>query len=320
MLKSIVCVLVIGLAASFAHAADVYWDGGGGDALWTTVENWASDVLPTDVDNAYISDCDPGLPQPLVDSTVTASAKRVVVGQTGPRPCTLTITGGSITSSGDYPFAIGNKAGGIGILDISGGEAIASNSGFLVGCKDGAEGTINMSGGTITSYRASPTAWYHHFVIGDTVTGTLNMSGGILNAKNDMYLSRTSSGKGTVNMTGGTINVTGEIRLCYDSSASCEFHLDGGVVTAADLVMTANGSLDLMEGVMILDGDDTLAVWAYVDADLITGYGAASNVLVGYDTRNDKTIVAALVPEPATIALLGLGGLLSLRLRRRTSR
>jgi len=285
-LKLLVCALAIGLTASFAHASDIYWDGGGSDNYWTTAENWQFDFLPTDADNAYICDCDPGLPQPLVDSTVTTSARRVVVGQTGPRPCTLTITGGSITSSGSYPFTVGNKVGGIGILDISGGEAISSNSGFLVGCKDGAEGTINMSGGTMTSNCASPTQWWHNFVIADQVTGTLNMSGGILNEKNDMYLSLASSGSGFVNMTGGEMNITGEIRLCYDSSASCEFHLDGGVVTAADLVMTANGRLDLIDGVMILDGDKVAIVYGYIDQGLITANGTPGGVLVDYDVIN----------------------------------
>jgi len=304
-------VLVFGLVGS-AFAADVLWDGGGSDNYWTTPENWVGDVLPDDIDD-YAMISDPFVPQPLVCDGVTASAFRVIVGQNN-GPCTLTVTGGSITSSG-HVFTVGRSPGGEGILNLSGGDVLAAEGFIIANYLD--TGTVNMSGGTLTVQTADASKWFHHFIVGDNGTGTLNMSGGVITAKNNMYISYNNMGTGIVNMTGGEINVTDTIIIVRSSTG--EFHLDGGLVTAADLSMTANGSLDLTNGVMILDDDDTSAVQEYIDSGWITGYGGAGDVLLDYDVTNPGKTTLSAIPEPATLALLGLGGLLSL-LRRRISR
>ena len=311
MLKLVVFVLVIGLTASFAHAADVLWDGGGTDDYWTTPENWVGDVLPnTTADYGMIDD--PLASQPLIEDGVVASAYRVVVGQEN-GPCTLTVTGGSITSLG-LAFTIGRRstAGIGGILDISGG-AVTGEEGVLAANGGGSNGTINMSGGTLTVRGTTPSTYHQNFVIGDHGLGTLNMSDGLITAEDNMYLAYSLDGTGVVNMTGGTINVGDTIYLSGNASADSEFHLDGGVVTAAGLVMTSLGSLDLTEGEMRLAGDDSSIVLGYINSGLITGYGDSDNVRFNFDGTD--TIITA-VPEPVTIVLLGLGGLLSLRRRR----
>ena len=293
-LKLLVCVMALTVflaGAASVQAAEVHWDGGGSDTYWTTAKNWVGDVLPNDTDDLAMIN-DPSVPQPLVDATITASAYRVIVGQDN-GPCTLTVTGGSLTSSGAH-FTVGRRAGGVGILNISGGDVLAAE-GFIITNSSGTTGTVNMSGGTLTVQTTDPvlTNRYRHLVVADSGIGTLNLSGGIITAKNDMYLCQNSSGVGTVNMTGGTINVTDTIYISLHSTAPSEFHLDGGVVTAADLSMTANGSLDFIDGVMILDGDKEVAVQGYIDQGLITAYGISEAVLVDYGVTNpDKTTIA----------------------------
>ena len=65
---------------------------------------------------------------------------------------------------------------------------------------------------------------------------------------------------------------------------------------------------------MVLAGDEEADIDAYIAAGLITGYDGAGTVEVSYDAGCDLTTVTA-IPEPATMVLLGLGGLLSLRRR-----
>ncbi|NQU19642.1 MAG: hypothetical protein HQ567_00055, partial [Candidatus Nealsonbacteria bacterium] len=43
------------------QAADVYWDGGGANNLWTTAENWVDDIVPTVDDYAWFDDQGTGI-------------------------------------------------------------------------------------------------------------------------------------------------------------------------------------------------------------------------------------------------------------------
>jgi len=140
------------------------------------------------------------------------------------------------------------------------------------------------------------------FTIGDGGPSTFNMDGGAVTVDEDMWLSyhRPGGNPGTLNMTAGTIDIAGTIMLSKSATVSSKIQLDGGVVTAGDLIMTANGSLDLAGGTMILDGDRTGRVQEYIDVGLITGYGVQGAVIVDYNITNPgKTTIPGTI-EPST--------------------
>jgi len=294
-------VLVFGLAGS-AFADNVFWDAGpsGTGTAWNVAANWVGDVAPDNDDYGLIGD--PTVSQPIIVNGDNISAGRVVVGQEN-SGCTLDVmTGGSLTSAAQH-FTVGRGSGGGGTLNISGGDVIA-NAGFVIAnYYTNTTGTVNMTGGTLTVHAdiASGNWWMQMFTIGDGGVGTFNMDGGAVTVDEDMYLAyhRNDGNSGFLNMTGGTIDVGGTIMLSKSSSISSKIQLDGGIITAGNLLMTANGSLDLAGGTMILDEDRTGRVQEYIDVGLITGYGVQGAVIVDYnDTNPGKTTIVGTVEEP----------------------
>ena len=294
-LLTLIVVIAFGLMAGSAHAGEnIVWDGGGTDNLWTTPQNWVDDSVPGTDDNAHFSDS--SAPAALVDDTVNASVAEVLIAiEASDGTCTLNVTGGSLTATDSY-FMVG-KSEGEGIMNMSGGSVLAAE-GFIIANSDsgnGSFGTLNMSGGTITVRGTNAAStWYRNFTIADQGEAILNMSGGVINAEDNMYLSR-YYGKGVVNMTGGTINVTGNITLSLQyRNRPSEFYLHGGTVNADDLVIAGTGGiLDILDGVMILNGDKLATIQSYLDNNSIVAYGTPDAVLVDYNVTNPgKTTIS----------------------------
>ncbi len=155
------------------------------------------------------------------------------------------------------------------------------------------EPTLTMTGGTL---EVAEWIWWGD---GADSFGIWEMSGGTVSVVNEFELGW-GGGAGTLTMTGGTINA-GEAVIPTGSGAFGELYLYGGTynVTMADgLSVEENGLIDITEGTLVLEGDDTAKVNDLIAAGLITAYGGDGTFELDFDGRNPGKTTLSAVPAP----------------------
>ena len=222
---------------------------------------------------------------------------------------TATILDGIINVSGNVN--VGNDAGpdnlvpSDGILEMLGGTINVGTEGvdlrdFRIGHND-AVGLMNMSGGTVN-------------INGGLIVGSTNIQ-----IIEDPYEEIPHPGTGRLTMTGGAIYIPDANSLQIGTNGSTgQLDLLGGTIMAGALEIGAPGSgglLGVRAGTLILEGDRTEAILGYIDAGVL-GASEGWELLYDYDVSNAGKTTLTAIPEPATIALLCLGGFV-LRFRRK---
>ena len=218
------------------------------------------------------------------------------------------ISGGSLNVGGS--FQIGND--GSGLIDISGGTVNCYSLELQIR-PDDATGTLNISGGNVYVGESvlicdgSGTATMNMsggdvYVEGSvricdgSGTATMNMSGGDVNT-GELWLPG-GDGTGILNMTGGVLAVRGAILAPRDSGGTSIINLDGGLIMCGSFTPAGPYSMNIEEGVLVIDGDVRSVVYADIAAGYITGYGGCSgrgDVMLDFDNVNPgKTTVWAL--------------------------
>ncbi|HBG27878.1 MAG: hypothetical protein A2Y10_17240 [Planctomycetes bacterium GWF2_41_51] len=149
--------------------------------------------------------------------------------------------------------------------------------------------------------------------------GTLLVNSGTVNTTLLMVGGGTSGsiGDGSVIINGGTINVSWLLAVAggysgTNSGGTGNIQLAGGVIDVTGgggLVMADNGSIDITGGALILNGE----ISDITNYGNVTAFGGNGSFV--YDIAGGRTTITAMIPEPATLIIIGLGSLL---LRRKT--
>ncbi|GEM_PF-4225168 len=307
-------IVLVCFAATTVQATN--WTNEGEDNLWQNPANW-DDGVPTG-QNTWV-DLD-GDDYALIGSGVDASVNNIRMGDGSGKSGHLVVDGGSIAGTGGdgtqaRVFILGRN-GGAGRMDVTNGT-IDQWHNIFIGHSGGGTGEINIDG--------SDTDWeYQRLVIGDEAgtTGVLNMSDGLFRSTGSAANVVGGGGNATLNMSGGTIDFNQILRIGIGGDDG-NVNLDGGLIigrgeegTEDAIDMGDNAIVNITDGELRLAGDWQDDVGDWVSAEKMSGFGVFSmdNIIVDYD--GDFTSITA-IPEPATIALLGLGSSLVMLKRRR---
>ena len=243
---------------------------------------------------------------------------------------------------GNVNMRIGND-GGIGFATVSGG--VLNNSGNLVvgrarnvtdEVETPSEGLLTVLGGIINVGGATNPS---DLSIGKQYgKGVLEMSDGVINVAGDVYVGENvvqiiedpyeeipRPGIGRLTMTGGLLSISDANSLLIGTDGSTGLvELVDGLIMAGGLEIGPPGSggkMDIREGTLVLNGNQMDYVLDLITAGLLTAYGTDGLGPViqwqyDYNVRNPGKTTVTVIPEPATLILLSLGGLV-LRHRKR---
>jgi len=192
------------------------------------------------------------------------------------------ISGSAILSIGDE-WKWGDE--GDVLMNMSGGS-IDIGGHWSMHCRDFSNTDVNMTGGDI---------WVGGSVLAadssdNTLVATINLKAGTIDA-DSLLLPTEDEGTGILNMTGGSFNCRSELRVPNVSGGTGEINLDGGTLETASFYIDEGGTLDINDGILIIDGDVVADIIAGINAGYITGRGGSADVIATYDPAELKTSV-----------------------------
>jgi hypothetical protein len=311
MRKVFVLFMVLGVCACVQAAAIQPVEAGGEYSQTTT---WVGGVVPTTEDvyniqttaaltvstpgntcgTMYIGGLNYGVNGDFDTLDVQTGGTLTTTGNVflsiyAPIPGTLMITGGTLIAGG-YTGVQGPGAVGI----MTGGQLTTPGL-YWAFCSD-SSGTMTMSGGNITDNGPFVVGHFHTNVLAERPNGNWLQSGGVTTATGDMMIG-TDGGIGYVELT-GTAKLT---------------------VASLSWETFPWGTTDPGDASMLIEGEGVFTLSAATDASKLESLRIAGEIyttdVLGLRTWFDAGGAHIAIPEPATMILLGLGGLALLRKR-----
>lgn len=306
--KHVTAMLATGLVLSLGAGsamADVYdWDGEGGDGDWDTAANWinsdtaTNDVKPGAGDTPQIGRAI-AAPNPVVVTTTQPDFFKLSVGHFGSTG-DLVIDGGQIVTTSQTTMRGGSsvevKNGGVWEMDNTNG----GGGGGTVTLRDTSRYTLT---------RKSDGVDWDWNIHGSQVTFEHTQS-----LSQNQYIDLSSGGGGS---TIQWIADAGGISTLTSSSYYRKDDVLNGVLDVSAMAVNAGDVLTLIDAAAGLNEDEKdglAAVDESFDSFTVTGTALGHNLIM--DEAADA-IRVEFVPEPASFALMGLGGLAMLTRRRR---
>ncbi len=287
MKKVIVLLLLLGATGSALATTD-WWDGTSPapgqtsrDRDWFNPANWV------DSGNVII----PGVP------TATTEVR---MHRTNAAPYNLTAV---IADTSPF-YAVGGALASI--INI-GGVALTNNNGIPYGQLTMESGMLTVGNGLRVGGSSSSKR-----------SGELYVNGGTINAPAYLAVGYGPTGGGNsgwMYMTDGTINA-GVFDIGRVAGTNGYADISGGTIYATDFRMKPAGGAGIVSlslsgtGKIIVTGDKTTTIQGYIDNGWIN-----DNVQMSL-TMNPGSTTLYVIPEPATICLLGLGMLSLIRRRK----